>query len=81
MFNEAKPIYIKHLTPPLFLIHQIFIFSSDIYRSSEIKSYRYESILSIRINLIAKNQSYIKNISSNMIFIYLLRLYSYNKIV
>ena len=81
MFNEAKPIYIKHFTPPLFLIHQIFIFPSDIYQSSEIKSYRYESILSIRINLIAKNQSYLKNISSNMIFIYLLRLYSYNKIV
>ena len=68
MFNEAKPIYIKHFTPPLFLIHQIFIFSSDIYRSSEIKSYRYESILS------PKKQSYLKNISSNMIFIYLLRL-------
>ena len=52
MFNEAKPIYIKHFTPPLFLIHQIIIFSSDNYRSSEIKSYRYELILSPKNNLI-----------------------------
>ena len=67
MFNEAKPFYIKHLTPPLFLTHQIFIFSSDIDLSSG-------------INLIAKSQSYLKNISSNLIFIYLLRLFSSNLI-
>ena len=73
MFNEAKPFYIKHLTPPLFLTHQIFIFSSDLYRSSENKPYQYESILSPKVNLI------LKNISSHRIFIYLLRLYSYNK--
>ena len=77
MFNEAKPFYIKHLTPPLFLTHQIFIFSSDLYRSSEIKPYRYESILSPKVNLIAKSQSYLKNhifssdihLSSKIIFL------------
>lgn len=75
MFNEAKPIYIKHFTPPLFLIHQIFIFSSDIYRSSEIKSYRYESILSPKKTILSKKHifKYDIHISS--------KINSYNKIV
>ena len=77
MFNEAKPFYIKHLTPPLFLTHQIVIFSSDLYRSSENKPYQYESILSPKVNLIAKSQSHLKkhifssdiHLSSKIIFL------------
>ena len=68
MFNEAKPIYIKHFTPPLFFD------SSDFYLLIRYLSNFRNQILSIQINLIAKKQSYLKNISSNMIFIYLLRL-------
>ena len=68
MFNEAKPIYIKHFTPPLLFD------SSDFYLLIRYLSIFRNQILSIRINLIAKKQSYLKNISSNMIFIYLLRL-------
>ena len=54
MFNEAKPIYIKHFTPPLFFD------SSDFYLLIRYLSIFRNQILSIRINLIAKKQSYLK---------------------
>ena len=71
MFNEAKPFYIKHLTPPL------FIDLSDVYLLIRYLSIFRNHILSIRINLIAKSQSYIKkhifssdiHLSSKIIFL------------
>ena len=71
MFNEAKPFYIKHLTPPLFFD------SSDLYLLIRSLSIFRKQTLSIQIYLIAKSQSYIKkhifsldiHLSSKIIFL------------